>query len=91
MMLSALKIARTLVAAAVILSVPAYAASSLLNNNARSASTPLAAEDDPVVNGFRVVDQPRASRERTVRNGAKSDFVVLQDWSFTTKGTVSPK
>lgn len=90
MMTTALGHVRTVLAAVVLLSVPAFAVCSLVHGGlARTPDVELARGDDPIRNGLRIIDAP------TVATAAPrtADEVLVTDWTFTggpTKGKPSP-
>jgi hypothetical protein len=84
---------RTALAAAIVLSIPAYAVCSLLPRAAsRPGSVALAEKDDPIWNGLRIVHQVPASHdERHTPVVSRAETAeVLTEWTFTTKGKPSP-
>lgn len=92
MMRSTLRFCQTLLAAAVVLSVPAYAVCSLQHGAAsRPGNVVLSDSDDPISNGLRIVDLPLPARpqEAAVKAGADKDVLLLTDWTYTDKSKPS--
>jgi hypothetical protein len=83
-----LKLAQTVFAGAVVLALPAYAVCSLAVRPIAS-DLEIARADDPIRNGFRVVERP-ASATTTQRSQRSVEEVTLSDWVFTSKGNTSP-
>ena len=92
MSLSPLKLVQTLLASAVVLSVPAFAVCTLLPGAARPGYVELADGDDPIHHGLRIVNQASPSRPEPSlsRAGQGTDEILLSEWSFTAKGKPSP-
>jgi hypothetical protein len=93
MLVTLLKHARTLFAAAMVLAIPAYAIFSMTPGvGARSANVALADEDDPIRNGLNIIARPPAGHPQldAGKTGGDSDVILLTDWVFTAKGKPSP-
>jgi hypothetical protein len=92
MLRSSWHIARTLLAAAVVLAVPAYAVCSLMPGAApRTGQVALADSDDPIRNGLRIITQSSARAEQSVPQIDRGPQVeLLTQWTFTDKGKPSP-
>jgi len=74
--------------AAILLSVPTFAAFGLLANNSHRSTVELSAEHDPLQNGFRFAAKPRASSGEA--QSAVAQDSELPDWKFTIKPVPSP-
>jgi hypothetical protein len=77
-------------AAALVLSVPAFAVGAL-TTSAGAPAVPIAAEDDPIARGFRTAEAPREQAAAPARadDGAGS-AVLLRNWAYTGKPHPSP-
>jgi len=72
--------------AAVLLSVPAFAAFGLLANSSHRSSVELSADHDPLQNGFRYAEKPKSVSS----DAAPTQESELPDWRFTIKPVPSP-
>jgi hypothetical protein len=84
---------RSVVVAGILLAMPALAIG-FLGPRGDGSSTAIAAEDDPVTNGFNVVEPPlvaaRAQVQRSRDKGPRTEKaeveVLLNDWTYTGGG-----
>jgi hypothetical protein len=85
----------TILTALLALSVPAFALGAVTTGGQELFSGPaIAAADDQVANGLRIVEQPQtsaadANSQRTA-SGESADELALQDWRYTGKPNPSP-
>jgi hypothetical protein len=91
MMNSLLNRLRSILAAAIMLTIPSYAIYSLATTAApRIGNVSLMASDDPIGNGLRIVHRSvRTQTPDAATNGDGAQSVELIDWVFTGKGNPS--
>src|SRR5438128_322366 len=73
---------------AILLSVPAFAVFGLTHNASHGSATELAAEHDPLQNGFRFPSKSRAAGQAPTLKAVQAN--ELNDWTFTGKPIPSP-